>query len=188
MSAISRLREDIAAVRKRDPAARSTAEIVLGYSGMHALWAHRVAHAWWRHRGGKLAARLLSQLARAVTGVEIHPGATIGRRVVIDHGWGVVVGETAIVGDDVLIYHGVTLGGKSLAPGVKRHPTIGDRVTVGAGAKVLGDITIGDDSVIGANAVVVRDAPAGSILTGIPATNHGSGAVPPEWDDSALYI
>jgi len=152
------LREDLAAARLRDPAARSTAEVLLAYSGLHAIWLYRVAHRWWRAPGLKLAARLLSQAARAVTGVEIHPGARIGRRFFIDHGMGVVIGETAVIGDDVMLYHGVTLGGKSSGRG-KRHPTLGDRVVVGAGAQVLGDIRIGTDSVVGANAVVVHDAP-----------------------------
>ncbi|WP_298229357.1 serine O-acetyltransferase [Gryllotalpicola sp.] len=178
----SRIREDIAAVRTNDPAARTSAEVFWLYSGMHALWAHRVAHAWWQG-GAKGPARALAQWTRAVTGVEIHPAATIGRRVVIDHGMGVVIGETAEVGDDVLIYHGVTLGGRSLAKGVKRHPTIGDRVTIGAGAKVLGPIEIGAGSQIGANSVVVRSAPAGSVLTGIPAQVRSSASI-----DMAFYI
>lgn len=170
LSRVSRaLREDLAAVRANDPAARGDLEIVLAYSGMHAIWAYRVAHRWWLAPGLKLPARLLSQFVRALTGVEIHPGAVIGRRVVIDHGMGVVIGETAVVGDDVLIYHGVTLGGKNRGRG-PRHPRIGARVVIGAGAKVLGDITIGPDSIIGANAVVVHDAPAGSVLMGVPAT------------------
>ena len=198
MSLVGRLREDVAAVRRADPAARSVAEIVLGYSGMHAVWAHRVAHRWWRSPGLRLPARLLSQLARSATGVEIHPGAQLGRRFVIDHGMGVVVGETAVVGDDVLIYHGVTLGGKARGRG-KRHPTLGDRVTVGAGAKVLGDIRIGDRSVIGANAVVVRSAPDGSVLTGVPAHQTAVPRRRPDderriaddpdaWVDPAMYI
>lgn len=123
----------------------------------------------WANPGLRFPARVLSQLTRFATGIEIHPGATIGRRFFIDHGMGVVIGETAEIGDDVMIYHGVTLGGRSLAK-VKRHPTIGNRVTIGAGAKVLGPIYIGDDSAIGANAVVVKDAPAESIVTGVPAT------------------
>ena len=127
-----------------------------------------MAHRLWADPASRLPARLLSQLARAVTGVEIHPGATIGRRVFIDHGMGVVIGETAIVGDDVLLYHQVTLGGRSLSK-VKRHPTVGDRVTIGSGARVLGDITIGDDAQIGANSVVTKDVPAGSVAVGIPA-------------------
>jgi serine O-acetyltransferase len=180
--------EDVAAARAHDPAARSDAEVVLLYSGMHAVWAHRIASALWR-RGARLPARALSQVARALTGVEIHPAARLGRRVFIDHGMGVVIGETAVVGDDAVIYHGVTLGGKSRTAG-KRHPTIGDRVVLGAGAKVLGPITIGDDSVVGANAVVVRSAPARSVLTGIPARDARSAAPrsPDPHTDPALYI
>lgn len=138
------------------------------YSGLHAIWIYRVAHALWR-RGWRFAARALSQAARWVTGVEIHPGATIGRRFFIDHGMGVVIGETAEIGDDVMLYHGVTLGGRTRDAG-KRHPTLGDGVAVGAGAKILGPITIGAGSVVGANAVVTRDAPADSVLVGVPAT------------------
>jgi serine O-acetyltransferase len=153
---------------RRDPAARSPLEVFLTYPGVHALWYYRVAHSWW-NGGARLPARMLSNLARRRTGVEIHPGAVIGRRVFIDHGMGVVIGETAVVGDDVLLYHGVTLGGVSEKPG-RRHPMIGDRVTIGAGASVLGPITVGADSTVGASAVVVRDAPPGSLLVGAPAT------------------
>ncbi len=163
----ARLREDVDAAVARDPAVQSRAEVVLAYPGLHAVWAYRLHHALWR-RGHRLAARLVSQAARSSTGVEIHPGASIGRRVFIDHGMGVVIGETAIVGDDVMLYHDVTLGGRSLAR-VKRHPTVGDRVTIGSGARVLGDISLGDDSQIGANSVVTRDVPAGSVAVGIPA-------------------
>ncbi|WP_119698224.1 serine O-acetyltransferase EpsC [Microbacterium halotolerans] len=161
------IREDIAAARQRDPAARGAVEIALLYPGLHAIWAHRINHGLWR-RGFRFIARAGSQLMRAVTGIEIHPGATIGHRFFIDHGSGVVIGETAEVGDDVMLYHGVTLGGRSLTKG-KRHPTLGDGVAVGAGAKVLGPVTIGENSTVGANAVVTRDAPAGSVLLGIPA-------------------
>lgn len=163
-----RFSEDIATARDRDPAARSRAEIFLLYSGLHAIWWHRVAHWFWLRRGGKFFARFLSQFSRFLTGVEIHPGASIGRRFFIDHGMGVVIGETAIIGDDVFLYHGVTLGGRASHPG-KRHPTLEDGVVVGAGAKVLGDITIGARTRIGANAVVVHDAPPDSVLVGIPA-------------------
>ena len=166
MGIIGRMREDIAAARLRDPAARSAVEVALLYPGLHAIWAHRVSHALWRRRL-RLLARAGSQLSRWMTGIEIHPGAKIGRRFFIDHGMGVVIGETAEIGDDVMLYHGVTLGGRSLAP-VKRHPTVEDRVTIGAGAKVLGPITVGHDSAVGANAVVVKDVPADSIVTGIP--------------------
>lgn len=162
------VREDIAAVKRRDPAARSSFEIWLLYSGMHAIWWHRFAHWLWRHRM-RFLGRLVSQSARFLTGVEIHPGATIGKRFVIDHGMGIVIGETAELGDDVLLYHGVTLGVTVARDRVKRHPTLGDRVTVGAGAKILGPIEIGDDSSVGANAVVTKSAPAGSVLVGIPA-------------------
>lgn len=162
------LREDLDAARAHDPAARSRLEVALAYPGVHALWAHRAAHRLWRAPAFRLPARLLSQLARALTGVEIHPAARIGRRLFIDHGMGVVIGETTVVGDDVMLYHGVTLGGRSLNRG-KRHPTLGDRVTVGAGAKVLGPVWVGDDAQIGANAVVVKDVPAGAVAVGIPA-------------------
>ncbi|WP_345752411.1 serine O-acetyltransferase EpsC [Microbacterium rhizophilus] len=164
---LDRIREDVAAARLRDPAARGGLEIALLYPGLHAVWAHRAAHALWIH-GARFVARALSQGARALTGIEIHPGATIGRRLFIDHGMGVVIGETAEVGDDVLLYHGVTLGGRSTEKG-KRHPTIGDGVAVGAGAKILGPVTVGAYSLVGANAVVTRDAPPYSVLTGVPA-------------------
>ncbi|KJQ53167.1 serine O-acetyltransferase EpsC [Microbacterium sp. SA39] len=163
----ARFREDVAAARLRDPAARSAAEVALLYPGLHAIWAHRVSHALWERRL-RLLARSTSQLSRWLTGVEIHPGATIGRRFFIDHGMGVVIGETAEIGDDVMLYHGVTLGGRTRDSG-KRHPTLGDGVAVGAGAKILGPVTIGAGSVVGANAVVTRDAPADSILVGVPA-------------------
>ena len=162
------LAEDLDAARAHDPAARSRLEVALAYPGVHALWAHRAAHRLWRAPLLRLPARLLSQLARAATGIEIHPGARLGQRLFIDHGMGVVIGETAVVGDDVMLYHGVTLGGRSLNRG-KRHPTLGDRVTVGAGAKVLGPVWVGDDAQIGANAVVVKDVPAGAVAVGIPA-------------------
>ena len=162
-----RLNEDLDTARTHDPAARSNLEIALNYSGLHAIWAHRLSHRLWRNPDRRLLARTVSQLARWATGVEIHPGATIGRRFFIDHGMGVVIGETAEIGDDVMIYHGVNLGGRSLEP-VKRHPTIQDRVTIGAGAKILGPLTVGHDSSVGANAVVVKDVPEDSIVTGIP--------------------
>lgn len=160
-------REDVAAVRSRDPAARTSVEVVLCYPGVHALWFHRVSHGLWRW-GWKLPARLVSQLSRWVTGIEIHPGASIGKRFFIDHGMGVVIGETAIVGDDVTLYQGVTLGGTSLERG-KRHPTLEDGVIVGAGAKILGPLTIGARARIGSNAVVLRDVAAGTTVVGIPA-------------------
>lgn len=162
------VREDIEVARRRDPAARSSLEVALAYPGVHAVWFYRLAHALWRRPGLRLVARLVSQLGRGITGIEIHPGAEIGRRLFIDHGMGVVVGETSVVGDDVLLFHGTTLGGRSMSHG-KRHPTLGDRVTVGAGAKVLGPVWIGDDAQIGANAVVVKDVPAGAVAVGVPA-------------------
>jgi serine O-acetyltransferase len=159
-------RADIQSALQRDPAARSWFEIALLYPGLHAVWIHRITHWLWLG-GAKLAARWLSQLARGLTGIEIHPGATIGRGLFIDHGMGVVIGETAEIGDDVTLYHGVTLGGTSLEKG-KRHPTIGNRVTIGAGAKVLGNIIIAADSRIGANAVVVKSSPENSVIVGVP--------------------
>lgn len=169
MGLLSRMKEDIDAVRSHDPAARGDVEVALAYSGLHAVWAHRVAHRMWQVERLRTPARLLSQAARAATGIEIHPGATIGRRLFIDHGMGVVIGETAEIGDDVMLYHGVTLGGRSLAR-TKRHPTLRDGVVVGAGAKILGPVEIGEGTAVGANAVVVKDTPAGSIATGVPAT------------------
>jgi len=160
------VRDDLQSALQRDPAARSRLEIALLYPGLHAIWIHRISHWLWAH-GAKLPARWLSQLARGLTGIEIHPGATIGQRVFIDHGMGVVIGETAEVGNEVTLYHGVTLGGTSLEKG-KRHPTIGERVTIGAGAKILGNIIIGADSRIGANAVVVKSVPENSVVVGVP--------------------
>ena len=162
----SNIGRDVDSVIERDPAARSKLEVMLVYSGLHAIWIHRITHWLWR-RKVRFLARWLSQLARWLTGIEIHPGATIGPGFFIDHGMGVVIGETAEVGADVTLYHGVTLGGTSLEKG-KRHPTIGDRVVIGAGAKVLGAITIGADSRIGANAVVVRSVPENSVVVGVP--------------------
>ncbi|MGB4138014.1 MAG: serine O-acetyltransferase EpsC [Microbacterium sp.] len=166
-AAVARIGEDVAAARLRDPAARSGVEVALLYPGLHAVWAHRVWHALWRRRL-RLIARTGSQLTRWLTGIEIHPGARIGRRFFIDHGMGVVIGETAEIGDDVMLYHGVTLGGRTRNAG-KRHPTLEDGVAVGAGAKILGPITVGARSIVGANAVVTRDAPPDSVLTGVPA-------------------
>jgi len=167
------VREDITAAQYGDPAARSRASVATIYSGLHAVWAYRIAHRFWvtGTPGKKYFARAISQFARFATGIEIHPGATIGHRLFIDHGMGVVIGETAVVGDDVKIYHGVTLGGVS-SKRIKRHPTIGDRVMIGAGAKLLGPIEIGSDTKIGANSVVTRSAQPGSVLTGIPARNR----------------
>jgi len=164
--ALTTMRSDLRSVVERDPAARTEVEVALLYPGVHAVWAHRVSHALWR-KGAHLPARTISQGARFLTGIEIHPAAELGPRLFIDHGMGVVIGETAIVGADVTIYHGVTLGGTSLAHG-KRHPTVGDRVTIGAGAKVLGNLSVGDDSRIGANAVLVRSVDDHSVVVGVP--------------------
>ena len=163
----SRLREDIACVFERDPAARTSWEVLTCYPGLHALSLHRLSHWLWEHRLRWLA-RVMSHVGRFFTGIEIHPGAVIGRRVFIDHGMGVVVGETAEIGDDCTLYHGVTLGGTSWNKG-KRHPTLQRGVVVGAGAKVIGPIVIGDGAKIGSNAVVVKDVPAGATAVGIPA-------------------
>ncbi|MCI1193347.1 serine O-acetyltransferase [Calidifontimicrobium sp. SYSU G02091] len=164
----SRLREDIACILERDPAARSSWEVLTCYPGLHALVWHRAAHACWR-RGWLWLGRFLSHLGRMLTGIEIHPGATIGRRVFIDHGMGVVIGETAEIGDDCTIYQGVTLGGTSLTKGAKRHPTLGRGVIVGANAQVLGGFTVGDGARIGSGAVVVKPVPAGATAVGNPA-------------------
>jgi serine O-acetyltransferase len=164
----SRLREDLASVRERDPAARSTLEVLTCYPGIHALIFHRIAHGAWTREWHWLG-RLISHISRFLTGIEIHPGAVIGRRVFIDHGMGVVIGETAEIGDDCTIYQAVTLGGTSLYRGTKRHPTLGRGVVVGAGAKVLGGFTVGDGAKIGSNAVVVKPVPAGATAVGNPA-------------------
>jgi len=161
-----RLKEDIKTVFDRDPAARSTIEVICCYPGLHALWFHRVAHFLWRHKLYFLA-RLLSHLSRFLTGIEIHPGAEIGRRFFIDHGAGVVIGETAEIGDDVLLYQGVVLGGTTLKKG-KRHPTLGSNVVIGTGAVALGAITIGDGARIGSGSVVVKSVPAGATVVGVP--------------------
>jgi serine O-acetyltransferase len=164
----TRLREDIATIRERDPAARNAWEVITCYPGLHALVLHRFAHACWRAKRRWLA-RFVSQMARFMTGIEIHPGATVGRRVFIDHGMGVVIGETAQIGDDCTIYQGVTLGGTSLTRGAKRHPTLDRGVIVGAGAKVLGGFTIGAEAKIGSNAVVTKPVPARGTAVGNPA-------------------
>ena len=171
----ARIREDIRSIRERDPAAQSAWEVLTCYPGLHAIWGHRVSHWLWA-RGLRWLARFNSHLARWLTGIEIHPGARIGRRVFIDHGLGVVIGETAEVGDDTTIYQGVTLGGTSLTRGVKRHPTLGRNVVVGAGAKVLGPFTVGDGAHIGSNAVVVRAVPENATAVGIPARIVGADA------------
>ena len=161
------IREDIASVFDRDPAARSTWEVITCYPGFHALRFHRLAHALWEMKLRWLG-RWVSNMGRWMTGIEIHPGASIGRRFFIDHGMGVVIGETAEIGDDVTLYHGVTLGGTSWNKG-KRHPTLGNGVVIGAGAKVLGPIVVGEGAKIGSNAVVVKDVPAGASAVGVPA-------------------
>ncbi|MGN1055724.1 MAG: serine O-acetyltransferase [Comamonas sp.] len=165
---LSRLRSDIQCILDRDPAARSTWEVITCYPGLHAIWWHRPAHWCWTHNL-KWLGRFTSHIGRWLTGIEIHPGAVIGERVFIDHGMGVVIGETAVVGDGCTIYHGVTLGGTSLYKGTKRHPTLGKNVVVSAGAKVLGGFEVGDDAKIGSNAVVIKPVPAGATAVGIPA-------------------
>ena len=183
------LLEDLRAARRRDPAARTLVEVALAYPGVHALWVHRLAHRMW-HASPllRLPARLVSQLTRFLTGIEIHPAAVLGRRLFIDHGMGVVIGQTAVVGEDVVMFHGSTLGGVSMSHG-KRHPTLGDRVMIGAGAKVLGPIVIGHDAKVGANAVVVKDVPADAVVLGVPGrvmsvTKDRSR----EFVDPAIYI
>lgn len=166
MSFFSCAREDVAAVLDRDPAAKSGLEVVLLYSGLHALWAYRVQHWLWQH-GWRFLARALSQVARLLTGIEIHPGAQIGRRFFVDHGMGVVIGETTIIGNDVTLYQGVTLGGTGKESG-KRHPTIGNNVVIGAGARVLGNIIIGENCRVGAGSVILRDVPDNSTVVGVP--------------------
>ena len=185
--------DDIRNARRRDPAARSGFEIWLTYSGLHAVWGYRLAHWLWTHHL-KTAGRAVSQFSRFLTGVEIHPGATIGRRFFIDHGMGVVIGETAEIGDDVMLYHGVTLGGRTQSAG-KRHPTVQDGVLIGANATVLGPVTIGARSQVGALALVTKDVPPDSVATGIPATSRpldrgaGSGPGPDGFFiDPAIHI
>ena len=170
---LGKFREDLSVVFQRDPAARNYFEILTTYPGVHALILHRLAHFLWSIKL-KLIARIFSHLARILTGIEIHPGAQIGRRFFIDHGMGVVIGETAIIGDDCTLYHGVTLGGTTWKKG-KRHPTLKDNVVIGAGAKVLGPITLGNNSKVGSNAVVVTDIPNDSTAVGIPAKIIESG-------------
>jgi serine O-acetyltransferase len=182
---LAAIRQDIQVAKERDPARPTTLQVIFAYPGVHAVWGHRVSHWLWNRRA-KVAARAFAELTRIVTGVEIHPGAVLGTGLFIDHATGVVIGETAEVGDDVTIYHGVTLGGISTDPG-KRHPTIGDRVIVGAGAKILGPIKIGDDSRIGANAVVVKEVPSSSVVVGVPGQivsrpdpDTGDGSIMPD--------
>ncbi len=183
----SRLTEDIRNIRARDPAARSALEVLTCYPGLHAVWGHRVSNFLWRH-GFKWLARFNSHVARWLTLIEIHPAAKLGRRVFIDHGIGVIVGETAEIGDDCTIYQGVTLGGTSLTRGAKRHPTLGRDVVVGAGAKVLGPFTVGDGARIGSNAVVVREVPAGATAVGIPARIIGDASEPVSHEFDAYGI
>ncbi len=161
------LLDTIQSIKKRDPAAKSLIEVLLLYPGVHALIGYRIARVFYNIHFYFLA-RFISQLFRFLTGIEIHPGATIGKRLFIDHGFGVVIGETSIIGDDVTMYHGVTLGGKSLES-IKRHPTIGNNVVLGAGCKIMGNILIGDDSMVGANAVVTKSLPPHSVVGGVPA-------------------
>ncbi len=178
MKMFSCMREDIAAVLESDPAAKSGLEVVLLYSGLHALWGYRVHHWLWIH-GWRFLARALSQWTRLITGIEIHPGAEIGHRFFVDHGMGVVIGETTIIGDDVTLYQGVTLGGTGKETG-KRHPTLRNRVVIGAGARVLGNIIIGENSRIGAGSVVLRDVPDNSTVVGVPGhivLQHGKRVV-----------
>lgn len=168
MKGLALIMEDVRAVRRRDPAAPAVLDVLLFYPGLQAVWAHRLAHSMWRRRV-PLLPHLLASLMRFFTGVEIHPGAEVGRRVFIDHGAGVVIGETAVIGDDVTIFHGVTLGGTGKATGGKRHPTIGSGVLIGAGAQVLGAIEVGDGARIGAGAVVLKDVPPHVTVAGVPA-------------------
>lgn len=171
------MREDIDAAMREDPAARSKFEVVMAYPGLHAIWVHRISHALWRRSVAlQPLARIISHFARMFTGIEIHPGAVIGRRFFIDHGMGVVIGETAIVGDDVLMYHQVTLGGRARGR-FKRHPTIGNRVLLGTGAKIIGNIHVGDDAKVGANALVVKDVPAKGTVVGVPSRPHDGDVV-----------
>ncbi|ORB83118.1 serine O-acetyltransferase [Mycobacterium kansasii] len=180
---LAQIRRDIRVARQRDPARPTTLEVIFSYPGVHAVWGHRISHWLWRHNA-RLAARALAELTRILTGVDIHPGAVLGSGLFIDHATGLVIGETAEVGDDVTLYHGVTLGGTGTDIG-KRHPTVGDRVIIGAGAKILGPIKIGDGSRIGANSVVVKEVPSGSVVVGVPgqviSRNGSSGH-----DDSLL--
>ncbi|OBH20838.1 MULTISPECIES: serine O-acetyltransferase [unclassified Mycobacterium] len=178
------IRRDIQAARERDPARPTTLQVILAYPGVHAIWGHRISHRLW-NRGARLAARILNEVTRILTGVDIHPGAVLGPGLFIDHATGVVIGETAEVGEDVTIYHGVTLGGSGRDTG-KRHPTIGDRVTIGAGAKVLGAIKIGDDSRIGANAVVVKEVPSSSVVVGVPGQVISRSRPAPGGSDDAM--
>lgn len=189
LSLRSLIAEDLETAKRRDPAARTSLEVAILYPGVHALWFHRLAHRMWnKSHALRFPARFLSEIARSLTGVEIHPGAVLGRRFFIDHGMGVVIGETAEVGDDVLMFHTSTLGGRTMAKG-KRHPTVGDRVVIGAGAKILGPILVGEDAQIGANAVVVKDVAPGTVVVGIPAKVRKRVRKPDDDPiDPAIYI
>jgi serine O-acetyltransferase len=180
----SRIKEDINSVFDRDPAARTVFEVLTNYPGMHAIWGHRLAKWFWC-KNFKWLGRTISTVFRWLTGVEIHPGATLGRRFFIDHGMGIVIGETAEIGDDCTIYHSVTLGGTSWNEG-KRHPTLGNNVVIGAGAKVLGPLMVGDNSRIGSNAVVVKDVPDGATVVGIPGRVVNTKKVPPSEERQAI--
>jgi len=180
---LAAVRRDIQAAKERDPAAPTTLQVIFAYPGVHAIWGHRISHWLW-NRGARLAARVFAELTRILTGVEIHPAAVLGAGLFIDHATGVVIGETAEMGEDVTIFHGVTLGGTGRVTG-KRHPTVGDRVTIGAGAKILGPIKIGDDSRVGANAVVVKDVPSSAVVVGVPG-QIVSRARPGSEDDSMM--
>ena len=188
-SVFRQMHYDILSIQERDPAARGAFEVLLSYPGLYAIWGHSITNWLWVHNL-KTIARVLSQVIRALTGIEIHPGAQIGKGLFIDHGMGVVIGETSEIGENVTLYHGVTLGGTSLEKG-KRHPTIGDRVVIGAGAKVMGAVMVGDDSRIGANAVVVKSVPENSVVVGVPGQNirrshpHKSSDLP-DLDHSSL--
>lgn len=183
------IRQDIRSVFERDPAARNGIEVFFCYAGLHAVWGHRIAHWLWQHRL-YLLGRLFAQIMRSLTGIEIHPGATIGHRLFIDHGMGVVIGETTEIGECVTLFHGVTLGGTSLTKG-KRHPTIRDHVVIGAGAKILGNIEIGENSRIGANAVVIKSVPPNSVVVGVPGqivvrSKPRSAIAPPDLEHNLL--
>ncbi|MGO8939700.1 MAG: serine O-acetyltransferase [Mycobacterium sp.] len=181
---LAAIRRDIRVARERDPARPTALEVIFAYPGVHAVWGHRISHWLW-NRGSRVAARVVAELTRILTGVDIHPGAVLGGGLFIDHATGVVIGETAEVGDDVTLFHGVTLGGTGRDTG-KRHPTVGDRVVIGAGAKVLGPIKIGDDSRIGANSVVVKEVPSSAVVVGVPGQIIGRSHPGPGGPDDSM--
>ena len=181
---LAAIRRDIRVARERDPANPTTLEVIFAYPGVHAVWGHRISHWLW-NRGSRVIARMVAELTRILTGVDIHPGAVLGGGLFIDHATGVVIGETAEVGDDVTLFHGVTLGGTGRDTG-KRHPTVGDRVVIGAGAKVLGPIKIGDDSRIGANSVVVKEVPSSAVVVGVPGQIIGRSHPGPGGPDDSM--